>query len=109
MREKRIEIELRNRIKNVGGMYYKFVSQSNNGIPDRICVFPSGKLVFVELKRPGKKPSKIQEYQLDKLRELKQEVRVVKSLDDVKDFMHEFKSDYLNTTIKRGDPFHVKN
>ena len=32
----------------------------NAGLPDRLCLFPGGKVVFVELKAFGKKPRRIQ-------------------------------------------------
>ena len=37
-----------------GGFYWKFVSPSFTGVPDRICLFPNGIIVFVEWKRPGR-------------------------------------------------------
>ncbi|MBQ0079351.1 MAG: VRR-NUC domain-containing protein [Eubacterium sp.] len=42
-------------VQNVGGQCWKWVSPSRTGVPDRICIFPGGKVVFVELKRPGRK------------------------------------------------------
>lgn len=33
----------------------KFVSPRNSGVPDRLVFVPGGKLLLVELKRPGKK------------------------------------------------------
>lgn len=42
-------------IKKCGGKAYKWVSPGNPGVPDRICVMPKGKTIFIEVKRPGVK------------------------------------------------------
>lgn len=84
MQEKQIEKKLIEAVRKVGGRCYKFNSQSNNGMPDRICIFPNGKILFVELKRPkGGLLSPIQKEQHRRLRELKQDVITVWDLDDI--------------------------
>ena len=40
MDEKNIENYLKNKIKKLGGVAYKFVSPGMVGVPDRICVLP---------------------------------------------------------------------
>ena len=47
---------------------YKFVSPSHRGVPDRI-ILCRGRAMFFELKRPGQKPTKLQEFELKRLRE----------------------------------------
>ena len=42
-------------VKLCHGRAFKFVSPGTPGVPDRICLFPDGVIVFVELKRPGVK------------------------------------------------------
>ena len=42
-------------VKACHGRAFKFVSPGTPGIPDRICIFPGGAVIFVELKRPGVK------------------------------------------------------
>lgn len=54
MREKDIEQYLVKQVKNNGGKAYKWVSPGNDGVPDRIVIFPRT-IIFVELKAPGKK------------------------------------------------------
>ena len=86
MQEKQIEKKLIEAVRKVGGRCYKFNSQSNNGMPDRICIFPNGELIFVETKRPkGGVLSPIQLEQHKRLRELKQIVIVVWTLEDIKE------------------------
>lgn len=46
---------------------YKFVSPGNRGVPDRLIV-AKGKVLFLELKKKGKKPSPLQEHEMMLLR-----------------------------------------
>ena len=61
MRERDIEKILVGEVKRMGGRAYKWVSPGNDGVPDRIVLLPGGKVAFVELKAPGKKPGPLQE------------------------------------------------
>lgn len=54
MRENVIENEFVKAVKKAGGMAYKLTSQTANGLPDRLVLFPNAKTVFVELKAPKK-------------------------------------------------------
>lgn len=54
MRENRVEEKIVSEVKRRGGVAWKWVSPGRNGVPDRICILPGGKVVFVELKRPGR-------------------------------------------------------
>lgn len=90
MTEKAIETYLRDSVKKAGGKAYKFVSPGNDGMPDRIAVFPGGRIVFVELKAPGKKPTPLQLLQHNRLRELGTRVCVVDSKAGVDGLMKEF-------------------
>ncbi|MCU7380834.1 VRR-NUC domain-containing protein [Clostridiales Family XIII bacterium ASD5510] len=65
--EKNIEDYLRLRVKQMGGRAYKFVSPGNAGVPDRLVALPGGRIAFIELKAPGKKPTPLQ---MKKMREL---------------------------------------
>jgi len=55
MQEKALEKYVVLKVKNAGGRAYKWVCPGVSGVPDRIVVFPGGKVVFVELKKPGLK------------------------------------------------------
>lgn len=52
MFESAIEKKINRLIKDLGGKAYKWVSPGAAGVPDRICVLPGGKIVFIEAKRP---------------------------------------------------------
>ena len=56
MREKEIEKKLTLEAKKRGGLAVKFVSPGFDGMPDRILLMPEGKMAFVEVKSPGKRP-----------------------------------------------------
>ena len=54
MREKEIEKKLNQAVKCRGGICPKFVAPGTDGVPDRIVLFPGGRLAFVEVKAHGK-------------------------------------------------------
>lgn len=55
MLESTLEQAARKHIRSLGGQCYKWVCPGENGVPDRICILPGGKIIFIELKRPGRK------------------------------------------------------
>lgn len=79
MLEKDIERNLTKKIENLGGLCLKYDPKYNNGMPDRLIILPFGQVWFVELKQEGKKPRPLQEYQINRLRNLKQRVYVIDS------------------------------
>lgn len=60
MKEKEVERQLVAAVKAAGGWCPKFVSPGTNGMPDRIILMPGGRIAFVEVKAPGRKPRKLQ-------------------------------------------------
>lgn len=55
MRERDVERYLRERVKQLGGRAYKFVSPGNNGVPDRIVMLPGGNCFLWNLRLREKK------------------------------------------------------
>lgn len=86
MREKEIEKVLVQEVKKSGGRAYKWVSPGNDGVPDRIVVFPGRPPVFTELKTETGRLTALQEVQCRKLAELGQDVRTVYGIRGVRDF-----------------------
>ncbi len=58
--ESNVEDYFRKEVTKIGGLCYKFKSPQNSGVPDRIVIY-NGLVVFVELKKPGEKPRKLQQ------------------------------------------------
>ena len=70
MREKTIEEKLVTAVKAAGGVCWKFTSPGTAGVPDRIVLMPSGRIGFVEVKAPGKKPRPLQRLRIKTLQRL---------------------------------------
>ena len=60
MREKQIEQRLSQRVKQLGGVAFKFVSPGMDGMPDRLILLHGGRAAFAELKAPGLRPRPLQ-------------------------------------------------
>lgn len=70
MREKEIEQKLVAAVKQKGGLALKLISPSLSGIPDRLILMTGGRLAFVELKAPNKKPRPLQLKRIEQLKKL---------------------------------------
>lgn len=81
MRESEIERMMRDEIKKLGGRSYKWVSPGNAGVPDRIVIFPGRPPAFVELKADKGTLTALQKAQIETLKALGQDVRVVRGLE----------------------------
>jgi hypothetical protein len=90
MRESIIEVYLRDKVKTIGGIAYKFVSPGNSGVPDRLVLLPGEKCLFVELKAPGKEPTLRQLYQHKKLKALGFEVVIIDSKEKVDKLINQY-------------------
>lgn len=89
MRESALEARLVREVKKRGGLCYKFVSPGAVGVPDRIVILPGGRVVFAELKADTGSPSECQKWQIRELRKRGADVRVLKGLDQVLEFLKE--------------------
>lgn len=89
MRESVIEARLRDGVKAMGGICWKFVSPGTTGVPDRIIILPGGRIIFVELKADTGRTSDIQQYRINELRNIGADVRILKGLSQVKAFLEE--------------------
>ena len=73
MREKEVEQKLVKAVKLAGGFCLKFTSPGFDGVPDRLVLLPRGRIAFIELKAPGKKPRALQKRRM-KFRRLKSHI-----------------------------------
>ena len=87
--EARIEAWLNARIREMGGLSYKFVSPGNLGVPDRIYILPGGSVWFVELKTETGRLAKLQIWQGRRLQTAGCNYRVIKGMDEAKAFVDE--------------------
>lgn len=89
VRERDIESKLRRVIEKYGGLFFKFVSPGNDGVPDRIAVLPDGQTWFIELKALSGRLSPIQEWQIDRLKAKGAKVAVIKGEQEAIDWWAE--------------------
>ena len=86
MLERDIERAFVARVRALGGMADKFTSPGKRSVPDRLVTLPGGRVLFVELKAPGKKPTTGQLKDHARRRTLGCDVRVIDTLEAVRAF-----------------------
>ena len=86
--EKSVERKLVELVKINNGMCIKLLCDQLIGLPDRLCLFPNHKIVFVETKTTGQKPRRIQAYMHKKLKTLGFRVEVIDSIEGVEQFIN---------------------
>ena len=96
VRESSIEKYLVRKVKEHGGLCFKFVSPGNPGVPDRIVITPAGKVIFVELKTEIGRMARVQKWQRSELEKRGADVRVLYGMDGVKEFLREVFTDAVH-------------
>ena len=92
MQEKSLEKKLVKAVKSVGGIAPKLTSPGFDGMPDRLVLLPNGKVGFVELKAPGKKPRPIQTRRIEQLKNLGFKVYVLDNTDEIEVIINDIQS-----------------
>lgn len=87
--EKLVERKLVEAVKVNNGLCIKLLCDYITGLPDRLCLFPNGKIAFVELKTTGQKPRRIQLSVHNKLRAIGFRVEVIDTVEGVIDFVED--------------------
>lgn len=90
VRERDIERYLDAQVRRIGGTTRKVRFIGRRGAPDRVVMLPGGRLVWVELKRPGEKPEAHQLREHARLAALGQVVAVIDSYAGVESFINAF-------------------
>lgn len=83
MREKEIEQKLVKAVKLIGGWCIKFSPVGLDGMPDRIVLLPKGRIAFIELKAPNKKPRALQKRRMKQLSQLGFACYVIDNIDAI--------------------------
>ena len=84
--EKQIEAYLVRRVRELGGVAYKFTSPAHRGVADRIVCLPDGSTWFVELKAPGGRLSPLQKHFQSEMARLRQRYVCLWSKEDVNEW-----------------------
>ena len=92
MREKSIEADLKKAVNSMGGICAKWVSPGIDGVPDRIVLFPGGRIGFVELKAPGKKMRPLQKKRKRQLESLGFLVFCVDGIEQIEEVLNAIQS-----------------
>lgn len=85
-KESRIEKALVRVVLSRNGAPVKIQGIGNKSLPDRLCLFPGGKVWFVETKKPGKGLDPLQLFTHAKLREMGFRVSVIWNDEQLKQF-----------------------
>jgi len=92
MKESELERRFTDTVKHKGGLALKFVSPGYDGMPDRLVLFENGRMGFVEVKAPGKKPRHLQAARHRMLRMMGYKVFVLDSEDDMERMADEIRT-----------------
>ena len=97
-----VETYLKRRVARAGGLSLKFVSPGVSGVPDQVCIFPEH-VLFVEVKRDGGKPRKLQELVQGRMRAAGADVRTVAGRTEVDALMDDLAREYGITDESRQE------
>ena len=89
MLEREIEMQLVKAVEQMGGRAVKFVSPGFDGMPDRLVLLPKGRMAFVEVKAPGKRPRALQAARHGMLRRLGFRVYVLDAIEHIEEIIDE--------------------
>ncbi|MCI5652247.1 MAG: VRR-NUC domain-containing protein [Ruminococcus bromii] len=89
LKESEIERSMVRRVRERGGLCYKFQSPGNPGVPDRIILTRDGRTVYVELKTEIGRLAKIQAWQIGEMRKRGADVRVVRGTAEMRALVEE--------------------
>ena len=69
MTEQQIQTKIIKKLESQGYYVIKLIQTNKPGIPDLIAIPKDSDIEFIEVKRPGNKPTKLQLYRMKELKE----------------------------------------
>lgn len=87
MLEKTIEKNICDYAKKLGFLAYKFTSPNRRSVPDRLFITDKGKVLFIEFKAEGKKPTPMQSREIETIQATGCAVYVIDNVADGKILM----------------------
>lgn len=98
--EKEIEKKICDYAKKRKCLVYKFTSPSQRAVPDRMIITPDGMVGFLEIKREGAVPTKLQTMEMAKLKQQGCNVEWVDSVFEGEMFVNGM---LLSGNVRKGD------
>ena len=89
MLERDIEKKVKEYARSKGWLAYKFTSPGHAFVPDAVLISPLGKVIFIEFKQLGKKPTPGQEREHHRMRQNKVLVFLIDSVEKGKGVIDE--------------------
>ena len=84
MLERDIEKAIKEYARSRGFLAYKFTSPGHIGVPDGLFISPVGFVIFMEFKQTGKKPTAMQQREIDRINQYGVLALVVDSVEQGK-------------------------
>jgi len=81
--EKDIEKYLVDQVEALGGLCYKITSPGRKNVPDRVCLFPRGVTIWIEVKSEKEKPTDGQIREHERLRDRRHTILVIDTINKV--------------------------
>lgn len=89
MLESSIERRFKKEVEKRGGKALKLTCPGTTGMPDRLVLLPGGRVVFAEMKAPGRKMRPLQQKRAAELRKLGFRVHKIDSVASIRRFVTE--------------------
>ena len=90
MLERDIEKRVKDYARSKGWLAYKFTSPGHIGVPDGLFISPAGFVILMEFKQTGKKPTAMQQREIDRINQHGVLALVVDSVEQGKGLIDDY-------------------
>lgn len=97
MVEQKIQAKILGFLKSMGCYTVKVMAANRNGVPDILGCY-KGHFIAVEVKRPGNKPTELQQAHIDDINQKQGHAIVAYSVDEVETMLKEIDNETLLTS-----------